>query len=412
MKSKTTTAMTLALLLGAGGLCAQESKGGNGGNSGNRGNSGNSGNSGGSSSRAGALEFHQRQFPTREGRGKVLITVKRVGGRAGEVSVEYDAKAGTATAPDDFKATNGKLTWLDGDRRDKSFEIEIVNDSTRERNETILLSLANPTGGARLGRELSRAVAMILDDENDGGGAGEFHFDERHFEVNEGAGKVRIAVERSRGSRGEVKVDYAVKPGTATPGEDYTPTSGTLTWPDGDEAKKTFEVTILEDTVDEGKEMALLELANPTGGAVIRAERGDAAIVIEDNDGDECEEEDDNCEDGPGVFKFDESSFEVSESVGKAIIRVERSDGETGAVTVDYAVENGTAKAGEDYTSVSGTLSWADGEEADKTFEVPITDDAAAEPSESVKLILKNATGGAKLHPNRAQSTLIIRASD
>jgi len=396
MKSNITVVLTATCLLGTAGLWAQESKGGN------------SGHSGGSASRAGVLEFHQKQFPARESRGTALVTVKRVGGRAGEVSVEYDAKAGTALAPEDFKTVNGKLTWADGDHREKSFAIEIVNDTVNERNETILLSLANPTGGARLGGNLARSVVMILDDDNAGGGAGEFKFAERAFEVNEGAGAVRIAVERSRGSRGEVKVDYAVKPGTATPGEDYTPASGTLTWPDGDETKKTFEVTILEDTVDEGKEMAMAVLSNPTGGAVVSSERGDAAIVIEDNDG-AC---DSDCEDGPGVFKFDESSFEVSESVGNAVIRVERSDGEKGAVTVDYTVEDGTAKAGEDYTKVSGTLSWADGDESDKTFEVPVTDDAAKEPSETVKLILKNPTGGAKLHPMKAQSTLVIRASD
>ncbi|HSN85499.1 MAG TPA: hypothetical protein VL025_02025, partial [Thermoanaerobaculia bacterium] len=38
--------------------------------------------------------------------------------------------------------------------------------------------------------------------------------------------------------------------------------------------------------------------------------------------------------DGPGVLKFDEESFEVSEDAGSVTIVVERSNGEDGAVSV------------------------------------------------------------------------------
>ena len=83
--------------------------------------------------------------------------------------------------------------------------------------------------------------------------------------------------------------------------------------------------------------------------------------------------------DGPGVLKFDELSFEVSEDAGVALIRVERSQGEDGAVSVQYSTSNGSAVAGQDYTAVSGTLSWGDGDESDRTIQVPIANDAAAE---------------------------------
>ncbi len=48
---------------------------------------------------------------------------------------------------------------------------------------------------------------------------------------------------------------------------------------------------------------------------------------------------------GSGVIKFDEATFEVAESAGRATITVERSGGEDGAVTVRYATSDGTATA-------------------------------------------------------------------
>ncbi|HEY6553909.1 MAG TPA: Calx-beta domain-containing protein, partial [Vicinamibacteria bacterium] len=116
--------------------------------------------------------------------------------------------------------------------------------------------------------------------------------------------------------------------------------------------------------------------------------------------------------DGPGVLKLDEESFEVSEDAGVAVIRVERSQGEDGAVSVQYGTSNGTAVAGQDYTAVSGTLSWASGDGSDRTFTVPILDDAAAEGSETFQIALSGATGGAAIDSERGTTTVWILAND
>ena len=59
-------------------------------------------------------------------------------------------------------------------------------------------------------------------------------------------------------------------------------------------------------------------------------------------------------------------------------------------VTVDYATQDGTATAGEDYESVSGTLSFAAGE-TEHTVQVPTLDDALDEGSETLTLRLSGA---------------------
>lgn len=53
-------------------------------------------------------------------------------------------------------------------------------------------------------------------------------------------------------------------------------------------------------------------------------------------------------------------------------IFVQRTNGFDGAVSVQYRLVAGTATAGVDYTDVSGTLSWANLEQGQKSFRVPI----------------------------------------
>jgi hypothetical protein len=87
--------------------------------------------------------------------------------------------------------------------------------------------------------------------------------------VGEGGGSIQIAVERHLGSTGTVSVSFATSNGTATSGTDFTSTSGTLTWADGDIAPRTITIPILQDAVVEGKETFSIVLSSPTGGATL-----------------------------------------------------------------------------------------------------------------------------------------------
>ena len=91
-----------------------------------------------------------------------------------------------------------------------------------------------------------------------------------------------FAVTLNRAASGAVSVDYATADGTATAGEDYTATSGTLTFAPGETAK-TVSVAILDDAIDEGKETFLLRLSNPKG-AYLRGIHREAKGVIANED--------------------------------------------------------------------------------------------------------------------------------
>lgn len=62
--------------------------------------------------------------------------------------------------------------------------------------------------------------------------------------------------------------------------------------------------------------------------------------------------------------------------------------------TVDFATADGSATAGEDYEATSGTLSFAQGDDREETFVVPILADDEVEDPETFTVMLSNTTGG------------------
>lgn len=104
-------------------------------------------------------------------------------------------------------------------------------------------------------------------------------FEKTVREAEEGGGSFSVSVLRTGNDSGTVTVNYATAPGSATSPADFTATSGTLSWGNGDASPRTITIPIVADTIVEGSEEFLLNLTNPTGGAVVLND-GDAAIGI------------------------------------------------------------------------------------------------------------------------------------
>jgi glucose/arabinose dehydrogenase len=92
------------------------------------------------------LGFSVGQYNVNENDGTVAITVQRSGNLDNNASVQYATSNGTATAGTDYTAQTGTLNFLPGETR-KTFRIAITDDAVGEPNETINLTLSNPTGG-------------------------------------------------------------------------------------------------------------------------------------------------------------------------------------------------------------------------------------------------------------------------
>jgi hypothetical protein len=110
-----------------------------------------------------------------------------------------------------------------------------------------------------------------------------------------------------------------------------------------------------------------------------------------------------------GTLQFSASAYGVDEDAGTATITVTRTGGSAGATTVNFATSDATATSGSDYTPTSGTLSFAHGETASKSFTIPILDDLAHEADEQVNLTLSVVTGSGSLG---TPQTAVLTISD
>ncbi|MGB3760006.1 MAG: DUF4114 domain-containing protein, partial [Rivularia sp. (in: cyanobacteria)] len=113
----------------------------------------------------GKLEFQKAEFNTFEsGISTLSAKVIRTEGDLGEVSATVNLTNGTATGGEDFDSTPIVLNFRDGEI-EKNVTIPIFSDDLKEGSETVNLSLANLTNGAKLGNQ-NTAILNIGDEDS------------------------------------------------------------------------------------------------------------------------------------------------------------------------------------------------------------------------------------------------------
>src|SRR5690606_21432804 len=99
------------------------------------------------STSAGVLQFATATESVDEDAGTITITVVRTDGSTGPVSVKYSVLGGTATSGADYVLDEGTIDFADGEMT-RTIVVTIVDDGATEDDETITISLSDPTGGA------------------------------------------------------------------------------------------------------------------------------------------------------------------------------------------------------------------------------------------------------------------------
>jgi uncharacterized delta-60 repeat protein len=259
-------------------------------------------------------------------------------------------------------------------------------------------------------------VARLLGDA--GGGPGVISLQRQRAFGTEQDGRVVLSVGRTGGSTGTVSVTYStrdfsanptdgesVSPGArATAGDDYTATTGELTWADGDTSERQIEVPILSSPNAEQPEFLEVVLESPQGGVGLGTFGVDVEIA--------------GSSYPAGDFTIQAGSTGVSEG-GSTVFYVYRNFYRQGEVSVTVrVVEGGSATPGVDFgSSVGGpwvdqVLTWNDGEIGPKILTVSTTRDGIDEPTESYTLELASPTGGAALGDTiQATGTVLNRTS-
>lgn len=306
----------------------------------------------------------------------------------------YTTGGGSATEGTDYTKSSGTLTFEGGDTS-QTFDIAIKDDSSSEGNETITVTLSNPGGGASLGTPSTLNV-IITDDESTSSSSSlssssssskgpTIGLSATQYSVDEDAGTVTITVTRGGSSSSAAAVNYATSNGSAKSGDEYTSTSGTLSFGAG-EASKSFTVAVSNDTSDDGSKTFNVTLTSPTG-ATLASGLNTAVVTIND---------DETLAFGSGSFKFSRTTYNVTESSGEAVVTVQRTGGSAFAASVSYSTTSLTASSGTDYTATSGTLNFAAGEAA-KIIVIPITKDTVADTGETFSVDLASPTGNVPL---------------
>ena len=332
-------------------------------------------------------------YSLNENAGWATISISRTGNSSGSAYVNYaTTTGGTATAGTDYWTKSGSLAWNDGDLSTKTFSIGILNNAVYGGNKTVTLALSSVFGAAIVGRP-STAVLTIVDDEVP---PATIALSSATYSANENAGAATITVSRTGNSTGAVSVNYATTTGgTAMEETDYSANSGTLNWDDGDLAAKTFTIAIADNGVYGGNKTIGLALSSVSGVATLGSPNTAELTIVDDETP------------PPATIVLTSGTYSVNENAGTATITASRTGNSTGIVSVNYATTTGGTATETDYTPTLGTLTWADGDLAAKTFAIPIIDNAIYAGEKTINLALSSVSGVAILgSPDTAVLTI------
>ena len=318
------------------------------------------------------------------------LDVVRLGGTNNTCAVEFlTTTNGTAVTNVDFYPTNQIVTFNPGDT-DKPVQVPIINNDVPEGYRTVICVLSNTVN--TLLYNPSNATLTIIDTVN---APGQFSFSATNYMVGEGDGNALVTVVRTNGASGTVTVTYNTAPGSAIPGLNYVTTSGTLTFNNGD-TSKSFQVPIVDNSVAQTNVSfsVVLSLTGAASGAALVAPTNSSVTIVDNDTG----------------FAFATATNSIIETAGFVPINVLRIGGTNNPVQLNYATANGTAVAGVNYTTESGTLPFAAGESL-RSVQVPvIRDPRVTGPLYFTMVLSSNSPGTSIVAPST--NTIVVLDAD
>ncbi len=303
------------------------------------------------------------------------VTLSSAGSVA--VKVGYRTSNGSATSGSDYASTRGTLTIAAGATSGVIY-VPVYGDTTYESDETFGLTLTSTSKGTLASSSKSAVTTLVNDDAVPP--TVSLTGPSSVTEGDSGSSVVTYTLSLSSAAATDVAVVYATSNGTATTG-DYASTSGTMTIAAG-ATSGTIDIPIYGDTVYEGNETFSLSLSSATNATVSSTAKSVITTITND-------------EAVPPTVSLTGPASLVEGNSGStdATYTVSLSAASATDVKVVYATSNGTATAGSDYASTSGTLTIAAGATSG-TIAVPVYGDATYESNETLTLTLSSATNG------------------
>ena len=301
------------------------------------------------------------------------FVVKLSGATLSDLVVSYGTSGGSgaagAIAGQDYNEVSGTLTFSAGSGLTQTFTVETIEDKLNEATETFTVTLGEVSLPASAELGVTDATLEILD--NDALTAKVTADDKIVAEGDPATFTVELIPDDVR-STGDVMVAYTVG-GSAKP-DDYTMTDRTLTLGEGEPTGTITIATMADDEREPDEELTVtLVRAEPVDRVTVDMTPATTTII-----------------DPPAVTIGDASA---AESAAAIMFEVKLSAGSPRQVTVSYDTEDGTAKAGEDYTEANGTLTFAAMVEL-ATISIALRDDRLDEEDETFTVRLSDPMYG------------------
>jgi Big-like domain-containing protein/Calx-beta domain-containing protein/type IX secretion system substrate protein len=306
-----------------------------------------------------------------------------------DITVDY-AITGTATGSGtDYALAAGTLTISTGDANDNITIASIIDDTLDENNETVIVTLSNPSN-ATLG---TNTVHTYTINDNDATPTVAFGLTADGQSESEPSQDIQVSLIAKSGKT--ITVDYTVT-GTATGGGvDHTNPDGTITFNPGEQDFQHQIVNIVDDALDELDETIILTLSNPTNATL--GTNTVLTYTITDNDPE------------PTVT-LSVSSNSIAEAAGTSTVTATLSavSGKDVTVTVAYT---GTAVNGTDYNATASTSITinAGSTSANAAVGLIASQDSDAEGNESIIIDITGVTNGTE---NGVQQQTILLIDD
>ncbi|MBD2693563.1 beta strand repeat-containing protein [Anabaena catenula] len=277
---------------------------------------------------------------------------------------------GTAANGIDYLQLTGTATFARGSTT-TTITVTPTDDFIFEGNETVILTLATGTG-YNLGTAKTATVTIA---DNDAIPQLSIN-DVIITEGNSGTKNANFIISLSNPRNQTISVNYqTVDDDATTANNDYVAKTGTITFTPG-QTTQTLPITINGDTVGEINEAFTVLLSNAVNATLVKNE-------------------------GVGIIKNDDLSLpsvtvtpiytQANESGVPGIFQLNRTGSTTKSLNINYSL-SGTATNGTDYSSLTGTATFAAGNNTAIIFVTP-TEDIFYEGNETAILNLLTGTG-------------------
>ena len=191
---------------------------------------------------------------------------------------------------------------------------------------------------------------------------------------DEHASPPQISVQLNAPAPSPITAYYTITGGTASNGVDYTLATGEVSFAVG-QTSSAISINIINDNIDEFQETIEFQLTSATN-AVLGTSTTHTLTITDD--------------DTPSRISIAGGPYSAPEDAGSQSVSLQLNKPSGKPISVDFNTLDLSATSPADFTAVSGTVSWAAGDQTTQTISIPVIDDPISEGTEAFNLNLFN----------------------